>query len=123
MMNLFFSISSQVDSRTNLEIANLTSTIAIDAQKDSSSMITIAAVTMVFLPGTFISAVFSMAFFNTGIDENGKATLQVSPLVWYFPVITIPLTIVVFIVWEIWRRKRQAKSIRTDQHSAKEKIL
>ncbi|KAL8772446.1 MAG: hypothetical protein Q9209_002397 [Squamulea sp. 1 TL-2023] len=55
MINLRFSIGAQVDSRTNLEIANLTSKIARDAQRDSSSMITIAAVTMVFLPGTFIS--------------------------------------------------------------------
>lgn len=55
IMNLFFSIGSQADSRTNLEIADLTSKIAVDAQRDSSSMITLAAVTMVFLPGTFIS--------------------------------------------------------------------
>ncbi|KAI4104313.1 MAG: hypothetical protein LQ339_003932 [Xanthoria mediterranea] len=109
IMNLFFSMGSQLDSRTNLEIANLTSKIARDAQRDSSSMITIAAVTMVFLPGTFISAVFSMAFFNAGTDENGKATLEVSPLVWYFPAVTVPLTILVFGVWEFWRRKRQAK--------------
>ncbi|KAL8772447.1 MAG: hypothetical protein Q9209_002398 [Squamulea sp. 1 TL-2023] len=50
-----------------------------------------------------------MAFFNAGIDENGEATLNVSPLVWYFPAITIPITVLVFGVWEIWRRKRQAK--------------
>ncbi|KAI4241506.1 MAG: hypothetical protein LQ352_007426 [Teloschistes flavicans] len=50
MINLFFNIGTQVDSRTNLEIANLTSKIAVDAHRDSSSMITIAAVTMIFLP-------------------------------------------------------------------------
>lgn len=52
-----------------------------------------------------------MAFFNAGTDENGKATLEVSPLVWYFPAVTVPLTILVFGVWEFWRRKRQAKII------------
>lgn len=55
MINLFFSIASQADSRTNLAIADLTAKIAKDAQRDSSSMITIATMTMVFLPGTFIS--------------------------------------------------------------------
>ncbi|KAL8981981.1 MAG: hypothetical protein Q9177_005411, partial [Variospora cf. flavescens] len=55
MMSLLFSIGSQADSRTNLGIADLTARIAFDTQKDSSSMITIAAVTMVFLPGTFVS--------------------------------------------------------------------
>jgi hypothetical protein len=39
----------------NLQISKSTSAIARDAQRDSSSMITIAAVTMFFLPGTFIS--------------------------------------------------------------------
>ncbi|KAL8666387.1 MAG: hypothetical protein Q9202_001410 [Teloschistes flavicans] len=108
MINLFFNIGTQVDSRTNLEIANLTSKIAVDAHRDSSSMITIAAVTMIFLPGTFISAVFSMAFFNASTDTEGKAILEVSPLWWYYPAITIPLTILVLIIWELWRRKRQA---------------
>ena len=55
MMNLLFSISAQVDNKTNLDIADLTAKIALDTKRDSSSMITIAAVTMVFLPGTFIS--------------------------------------------------------------------
>ena len=55
MIHLFFSIASQMDNRNNLNIANLTSKIAIETKRDSSSMITIAAVTMVFLPGTFIS--------------------------------------------------------------------
>ena len=54
-MNLLFSIAAQVDNKTNLDIADLTAKIALDTKRDSSSMITIAAVTMVFLPGTFIS--------------------------------------------------------------------
>ncbi|KAL8971540.1 MAG: hypothetical protein Q9197_003223 [Variospora fuerteventurae] len=110
MMSLLFSIGSQADSRTNLGIADLTARIAFDTQKDSSSMITMAAVTMVFLPGTFVSAIFSMAFFNAGTDAGGRATLEVSPLWWYFPTIAIPLTILVFSVWDVWRRKRQAKA-------------
>ena len=55
MTNLLFSISAEVDNKTNLDIADLTAKIALDTKRDSSSMITIAAVTMVFLPGTFIS--------------------------------------------------------------------
>lgn len=59
-----------------------------------------------------------MAFFNAGLDEHGKAKLEVSPLVWYFPAISIPLTILVFGVWEVWRRKRQAKSQPVDKLGA-----
>ena len=50
-----------------------------------------------------------MAFFNTGIDETGRAgLLSVSPQWWYFPIITVPLTILVFGVWQWWRRRREA---------------
>jgi len=39
-INLVYNISNQIDSRTNLEIARLTSKISVSAQRDSSSMIT-----------------------------------------------------------------------------------
>jgi hypothetical protein len=39
-INLFFNLETQSANRTNLEIANLTSEIAIETQRDSSAMIT-----------------------------------------------------------------------------------
>jgi len=39
-INLFFNLATQSDSRTNLEIARLSSRIAVSTQQDSSSMIT-----------------------------------------------------------------------------------
>jgi len=67
-------------------------------------MITIAAVTMIFLPGTFISAILSTTFFDYG--EDG---LHVSTKWWVLLATTIPLTIVVFAVWLGWRWKRLRK--------------
>ena len=55
-----FHLSTQTDNRTNVKIGKLTSRIAQETQRDSSSMITIAAVTMFFLPGTFISVTYSL---------------------------------------------------------------
>jgi len=72
--------------------------VAEQTQRDSASMITIAAVTMVFLPGTFISAILSTTFFD--YDDNG---LHVSGKWWILMAATIPLTIVVFAVWLYWR--------------------
>ena len=54
-IQLFFNLATQGDNRTNLEIAKSTKSLAEESRKDSSSMITIAVLTMVFLPGTFIS--------------------------------------------------------------------
>jgi len=90
-------------------------------------MITIAAVTMFFLPGTFISvspipgllkppftfrthhapqAIFSMTFFNFQQDSTGNQEFQVSDRWWYFLAATIPLTLLVFVVWIVWQRLR-----------------
>jgi hypothetical protein len=92
-----FHLSTQADNRTNVKIGKLTSKIAKETQRDSSSIITIAAVTMFFLPGTFISvspfsptstcstnpggslqAISSMVFFNTTTTPDGRQILQVS---------------------------------------------
>ena len=66
-----FNIASQNDNRTNIDIAATSKQIAEDsrriaeeAKKDSSSMITIAAVTMLFLPGTFVSVSTPVALNN-----------------------------------------------------------
>ena len=123
-INLFFNLASQYDNRTNIEIASNSKKIAEATLKDSSSMITIAAMTMLFLPGTFVSvsvflstsslafltrakAIFSMTFFSSSADASGKPTLTVLPEWWYFPVATIPLTILVFGCWRLWQRKRE----------------
>jgi len=98
-----------MDNDTNLDIAKATTAIARDAQQDSSSMITIAAVTMFFLPGTFISAIFSMVFFNVNMDEAGNEVFYVSKRWWYYIVVTVPLTLCVFVVWHVWRRFRMRR--------------
>ena len=87
-----------------------------------------AAVTMFFLPGTFVSvsmlpsnhisnlrltneswmqALFSMVFFNTTTNENGIESLTIGRQWWLFPTITIPLTVLVFAIWVSWQRHRK----------------
>lgn len=61
-------------------------------------MITLAAVTMIFLPGTFICTIVSTNFFDFG--EQG---LQVSSKWWVLLAAAVPLTILVFLVWWGWK--------------------
>jgi hypothetical protein len=63
-----FHLANQRESKTNTQIATSTAEVARQTQRDSASMITIAAVTMLFLPGTFISAILSTTFFDYGDD-------------------------------------------------------
>ncbi|KAF8892823.1 hypothetical protein CPB84DRAFT_1783636, partial [Gymnopilus junonius] len=71
-----------------------------------------AAVTMIFLPGSFISALFSTVFFDTGESATGKVALLVHPQWWIFPTITIPLTMFVFLTWIVWWRIRDRMTTR-----------
>ena len=113
-INLYFNLASQGDNKINIEIANTSKKIAEATLRDSSSMITIATMTMIFLPGTFVSAVLSMVFFNNGTDASGNPTLEVLPQWWIFPVTTVPLTLLVFVLWRIWQQKRLNQKVHAD---------
>ncbi|AEO53672.1 hypothetical protein MYCTH_2295331 [Thermothelomyces thermophilus ATCC 42464] len=69
------------------------------ARQDNSVMKSIALLTMVFLPATFISAIFSTTFFSFG-EEN--KTWEVSDKLWIYWATTIPATIVTVVLWQVW---------------------
>ena len=77
---------AQRDTQINIEIARAT-------KRDSELMKGIAAVTMVFLPATFAATFFSMVFFHVG-DER-TVQLVVERHIWMYPLVTIPLTLIV----------------------------
>ena len=83
-MQVTRSIVTERDSKINIQIAT-------GAKEDSEIMRSIALVTMIFLPATFAATFFSMVFFN--ISEDGSR-LKVEKHVWLYPVVTIPLTLV-----------------------------
>ncbi|KAK0613692.1 hypothetical protein B0T14DRAFT_283661 [Immersiella caudata] len=102
------------EERTSLQIQldfNLiTSNIATETQKDTSAMNRIAAVTTLFLPGTFISAVLSMGFFN--FAENGNVVIN--RWLWVYFVLAVPVTRLVFLALKlmVWlgNRKREGRA-------------
>jgi len=94
-INLLFHLANQ---RTAVDTAK----IAEQTQRDSASMITIAAVTMLFLPGTFVCTIVS-----TNLFEFGNGGLQVSSQWWILLAAAIPLTFAVFGIWVGWQRMRR----------------
>jgi len=58
------SIIDQKESRLNLEIAVHQSRLADESKKENTSMKTLALLGAIFLPGTFLSSLFSMTFFD-----------------------------------------------------------
>ncbi|GES58203.1 hypothetical protein ATEIFO6365_0004035400 [Aspergillus terreus] len=83
--------------RLNNEI-NLAFNLA--AFSESAVMKTIGFVTMLYLPGTFISGIFGSNFFdfNSPTDE----TWATSNKFWVYWAVTVPLTAITLILWAWW---------------------
>ncbi|CZR68946.1 uncharacterized protein PAC_18847 [Phialocephala subalpina] len=104
-INIQHSESSAILARASKEDSQVMRTIAIESKKDSSAMKTIAILTMLFLPGTFLAAIFAMPFFNWGVDGESVVKSEFR-IYWAF---AIPLTVMVVLIWAVavmlpWKR-------------------
>lgn len=90
------------DTKTNLKISKSNLVIAEATKRDGRRMRSIAVLTMIFLPATFVATVFSMTFFNWTPDQ-GQAVL--SPYIWVYVVGTTILTGLTMGLWHIYSRR------------------
>lgn len=114
-MSLVYNLVTQSDAANNIQLSR-------SMKRDSTSMTAIAALTMVFLPGTFTSvsrhvipsstmrrdktehlcqSVLSAGIFSARAESQGIA---ISNLWWLWVALTIPLTIVVIGIWWLYQR-------------------
>ncbi|OJD18766.1 hypothetical protein AJ78_01237 [Emergomyces pasteurianus Ep9510] len=95
----------------------------IVSQTDTAAMKIISAVGLIFLPGTFISTLFGMNFFEFSVDNNtGKQTFAMSDKFWIYWAISLPVTAVVILLWAIWDYSYAlTKMLRTLWEAAKQK--
>lgn len=106
IIQLAFNLISQHDNRT--------------LQRDSTSMKTIAVMTLLFLPTTTIATIFGTQFFNFGESGDGTRRLHVSRWIWLFAFMSIVVTVVVYGIWILrdWRVKKRLRgesvSLRPD---------
>ncbi|KAJ5514185.1 hypothetical protein N7463_003737 [Penicillium fimorum] len=90
-MSLVYNLVTQQDAINNIQIAH-------SMKQDSTSMNAIAALTMIFLPGTFAGTVVGAGVFGGAIKET----------VWLIWVaITVPLTVGVMICWWLYKKGKQ----------------
>ena len=105
------------DSVTSQIIATESASIAQAARQDSYAMKTIAVLTMLFLPATFISSLLGTNLFVLDTSSHdGKGKLIVSELWWIYLVSAVPLTLFTLLVWWLYlqwllkaRKRRIAK--------------
>lgn len=67
-------------------------------------MKTIAIMTILFLPGTFVATLFGMDMFSWG-SEEGVGDPKVSRFFWVYWIISVPLTLFVVVTWLLWTRR------------------
>ena len=65
-------------------------------------MKTLAFVTMVFLPGSFVSALFSTDLFDWDNTEDQGIGILTTPQFRLYWAVTIPLTVITFIFYFMW---------------------
>jgi len=105
------------DSTTNLQIAaestqiaKKSASIAYETRRDSAAMKTIAILTMLYLPATFVCSLFGTNFFALSTNGRGIPVFVVSDLWWMYPATAIPLTLLNLVVWRVWLRWRRNRS-------------
>lgn len=83
--------------------ARISAKIAVSAGRDSTAMKTLAFITAVFLPGSYVASLFSISMFDWQASNSSSSNgLSVSSYIWVYWVVTIPLTLLVMIVWRKW---------------------
>lgn len=75
-------------------------------------MKTLAAVTVAFLPATFVASLFAMPLFNWDADKSSSVLKE---RFWIYWAITVPLTLTTLVIWLSWTHRQ------TLLHRAQEK--
>lgn len=69
------------------------------SQTDQRAMRIISLITLLFLPATFVSTLFSMSFFNYQTPGETKTEWGVTYKIWIYAAVAVPLTILGILLW------------------------
>lgn len=108
-----FHLIAQQDNAIAFDTARATRSIAASSLQDSSSMKMLALVAMFFLPGSFVAALFSTPLFAW--DEalgSGNISVGTRPQFALFWAVTVPLTVLVFVLYAVWMYAQKEKERR-----------
>ncbi|KAF1994133.1 hypothetical protein P154DRAFT_586834 [Amniculicola lignicola CBS 123094] len=84
-------------------LAESSQNIAVLTSRDSAVMRLIAAITIFFLPATFVATFFSTSFFDFSVGRSGRVY---SWWLWLYFLVTILLTAAVLLgTWIMWKNK------------------
>ncbi|KAL1874774.1 hypothetical protein VTK73DRAFT_193 [Phialemonium thermophilum] len=99
---------TMLDNQASMILVRNSEKAAEQARRDSTSMRTIAVMTLLFLPGTFVATIFSMSVFNWQAKGDPGDRIA-SRWIWLYFVISAVLTGLVMVVWIVWFRRADKK--------------
>jgi hypothetical protein len=110
MRKQVFNLIAREDANASIELAKDSRTIALSTKHDSSSMTTVAVMTMLFLPGTFLASLFSIPLLRW---EHAPV---IQHKFWLYWAITLPSTLLIFVLWfVITKRKRSNQRLENQR--------
>ncbi|XPS96524.1 hypothetical protein M3J09_005789 [Ascochyta lentis] len=107
LLDLLFNLSGQQNARWGEKVGK-------QAMHESANMRAVAIVSMLFLPGTFVSGILGTNLFSqeenkSGSDSDAGSTFRASSRWWLLLVTIIPLTALTFLGWSVWRSRTEAE--------------
>ncbi|KAL9595938.1 MAG: hypothetical protein Q9179_004791 [Wetmoreana sp. 5 TL-2023] len=96
--------------------------IAHEARQDGAAMKTIALVTMLFFPATFVSSFLGTNLVTLDTSPDGKTRFVFSEFWWIYLVSAVPLTLVTLGGWGYWVRRRSRRERRKFRTSGGDKV-
>lgn len=98
-LNLALNLVAQQESAAIARISQAT-------QLDGEAQRVVAMITLLFLPSTFVSTLFSTTFFAFVPGSEGRsASWAVSEKFWIYWVFSVPLTVIAVGCWYCWQRR------------------
>ncbi|OTB10370.1 glycoside hydrolase family 31 protein [Daldinia sp. EC12] len=118
LSTVLFALLTHKDSATHAELADASRRIAEAARRDSSSMRTVAIMTMAFLPATFFAALFALP----SLDWHAESALGVvqNPGFWVYWAFTLPSTAIVFGLWLLLDRQKGGDRRHRDRNRSRD---
>ena len=98
---------SQADAKSSIALAKSSTQIATSTAKQTTTMMTIAALGLLYLPATLMSSIFNTIFFKLDPITN---ELSVTKGFWIFVIAALLLTTLTLGLW-IWLKGRGMSDI------------
>lgn len=110
-MSSVFQLTTQRDSRASLAIADINNELAWQGKTTNTSMMTIAFVSLLFLPGTFVASFFDTPIFNFAVPTDQGQVVVPQPF-WIYWTVSGALTLGLALGWLSYLRHKRDMDIR-----------